>query len=230
MMMEETNIFHKKKLKTGDVLIFSGTGVGAKAVQSFTKSKKSHISVVWKCPITKFLYSWETGETDFGSGPIISRELKNKDDAHLTMLQTKILNGEYTGEVYVHRLKNKNFYNFDDIETKMTNYIVKHIGTLYNYNIVPGWVLKHTQSMLHLTDFNFINLTLSNSLICSELVLKTLQYCDILDINKNVDLSAFYPCDFTEINQYFKMKNGFYFEKEELIYDRKNNIISTSFF
>jgi len=48
-------------LKSGDLIIFQGNSITSKLIQFFTNSKYNHSALVYKCPVSKQLYLFETG-------------------------------------------------------------------------------------------------------------------------------------------------------------------------
>lgn len=216
----------KLGLKTGDLLIFQGAGPAAKNVQAWTLSEFSHVAIVYECPITKQLYSWEIGDIDKGSGPIITKENCSVDMAHMAPLEPKFFRGNRTGRVWVRRLKNRQ--NKDVDHFTFTKFLAKYIGIEYDYNLVLHWVKRFRISLF--LDFNVLDdLSLNvyeECWTCPTLVLKTYEALGVMKLNHQFYFPSVYPKDFvlkTKRRQIYEMINGFYFDKLELIVDKLQN-------
>ena len=204
-------------LETGDVLLFSSKGLSATLIKMFTKSIYSHLSIVWRCKVTNVLYSWEIGDVDPYISPIITTINTPSDCAHLMPLETKFYKYKNTHKVWVLKLKNNIGLTLD--HNKFTEYICKTIGKRYNYNLMYGYVFN----VFHFTDFKMLEkLSLSDSCICSDLILNTLEYLNIVEVKNRENIIAFYPKHFIEkYSNKFNFINGFYLMEPKLIINNK---------
>jgi hypothetical protein len=134
-------------LKTGDLLLFEGTGFISKLIKIFTDSHISHAAMVWRCPITNEPYIWETGDVDQDSVPMITRNNRPMNAAHLIPLKVKLKQKHYN-KIYVRRLKIKDGYRLDD--ARLDCFIARNLGKLYTTNLVSLWSQRYGASLINL--------------------------------------------------------------------------------
>lgn len=125
----------ENQLKTGDILLFQGESGSSKLISFFTRSKFTHVSFVWKCPITFECYLFESDYTT-GSKLIVDEHCLGAG-SHLVSLKEKLK--YYKGNVYWRKLKNSNKkFNFSS-SIQLDKYLADNIGREYPLNVPSLW-------------------------------------------------------------------------------------------
>lgn len=178
-------------LNTGDLIFFTTINSGGSSVKFFTLSNFTHVGIIYICPITNIIYIWEVGEAS-GSKIVITRDKKATNASHLIPFDIKI-KSKYVKEIYIRKLITNEF-----IQDKMTKFIAENIGKNYDYNLAFGYF---KQGFIF-TDFNLIQyLSIPEATICSELVIETYKYLDILKIRDFSTIKSYYPKHFSNIEK-----------------------------
>lgn len=164
-------------LDTGDILIFNGSSTLSKAIKFFTSTVFSHSALVWRCPHTKKLYVWENGEPGEKEYPMITKKKSDLGSAHLIPLYKKIRH--YDGQVYVRPLVGDRTLEFYQ---KFDKFVGEHLGKPYRCDFIATWNQNIGFSLLPLP-FMDDNKSDPYSWVCSELVVKTLEYAGVIKLS-----------------------------------------------
>lgn len=169
----------RRDLKTGDILLFSGTGFVSWLIKRITFSKYSHVGMVYV--IDRNVYCWESTSLT-----------KGRDGVQISLLSNKLLS--YKGKVWVRHLTTNRSIEFYNAIDNFRDAVKKR---RYEQNI---WELMGSA----LPWKNKANLT---TIFCSELVAEALKRACVIargkpsneytpadfaseDINKELDNSA----------------------------------------
>lgn len=197
------NALGKKKLKSGDLLLFDGEGGPSKLVKFFTISCWSHVALVYECPKTKELYAWEIGGLPRGSGPVINRKRSGRNAAHLAPLKNRL--ETYRGVVYVRRL-------FGEIDQKVYDkWVAANLGVEYSWDLIISWNQKYNGSLIPLS-FMEDHKDGKSGWVCSQMAALTYQHLGVMTILQ--PSHTIVPSDFAgemELNQ------GYFLHDLELI-------------
>lgn len=200
---------NKIKFKSGDLLFFESNDFSSKIIKLFTNSKITHVGMIWKCPITKRLYVWESGDIYKNNFPIINRKNYPLCSAHLIPLSIKI-NKKYKN-IYYKKLICKKKFN----KLEFDKFIAKNIGKNYPLNIIGVWTKKILINLPFIEEFDEdLEKPIHKEWMCSQLILFTYYHLKIIsEINSHTSIIT--PGDlFNNIIT----NDGFTFSKIILIY------------
>ncbi|WP_207063995.1 YiiX/YebB-like N1pC/P60 family cysteine hydrolase [Motiliproteus sp. SC1-56] len=172
----------RSKLKTGDIVLFSGKGAISHGIKLFTLSKWSHVGMVIKLPDTDTVFIWES-TTLSNLADVIDG--KKKKGVQLILLSDRIRT--YSGEVSIRHLQGyvvdeKNYEKLMALRASLRNkpYEKNEIELIKSAYDGP-W--GHNEEDL-------------SSLFCSELVAEAYQCLGL--ISSKLSSNEFTPKDFTE--------------------------------
>jgi hypothetical protein len=195
-------------INSGDLFLFSGSGMVSAAIKLFTGHFLSHAAVAFRCPVTNRLYAWEMGDVK-RAGPMITRLGKSKEAAHLVLLERKM--EHYNGQIFIRKLNKK----ID--EKKFVDFIAKNLGKPYNSNLISAWNDRGNISLISLPFLNPGKSNSSDDWMCSQLVAATFNYLGITPETQS-DHKVM-PFDYWEDVETI---NGYAFEKPLLLHDKKH--------
>lgn len=181
-------------LKSGDLLIFSGTNKTSNFIKFFTGSQYTHVGIVYQCPKNGKLYLWESGHVPKNVDHVIKKKGCGNRDAKLTPLESRLRH--YKGKIFVRRLLCKK-----KIDMKyFVKFIATHIGKTYSPDFVTSWNGRGAFSV-SLIPLPFLDVSSDgSSWICSQLVAATYEHLGILDLTYEGSESAYHimPSDYAE--------------------------------
>ena len=175
----------RDKLKTGDIVLFSGDGPISMLIRLITRSRWSHVGMVVKVPDFDMVLLWES--------TMLNRFMDVKDVYAGTIVkgvQTTVLSDKisrFNGDVAIRQLNNE----LDDDK-------IKTLSELRNeWKNVP-YEKDYLELLNSAIDIKIIpeNEEDLSSIFCSELLAEALQRLNIID--DSVPSNEFVPSDFAE--------------------------------
>lgn len=187
----------RDNLETGDLVLFSGNNPISSLIKLMTRSKWSHVGMVYK--LLGDVFIWES--TSMSNVP--DNEGNYINGVQLTLLSNRIQ--KYDGNVTIQRLL------FDREEKTLKQLaafrnLVK--STPYEESIAELFKSAYDTPITRIGElFNFRdNEEDLSSLFCSELVAKALQVIDVL--NNETPANEYVPKDFSASSLEFALTNG----------------------
>ncbi len=183
----------RKKLKTGDLVLFSGKQITSTMIKLFTASKYSHVGMVLNLREYDYLTIWQSTNSNYNTKDLEFGKLRK--GVQLVPLSAYV--EKYNGEVCVRRLKKngsltitkKNGFSKDSID-KLMKLRRELSGKEYEKNIIE--LIKAAYD----GPFGHNNEDLS-SIFCSELVAEAYQSLGLLK-EEDKPSNEYTPADFSE--------------------------------
>lgn len=187
----------RTQLKTGDIVLFSGSSPISHGIKLLTFSKWSHIGMVFKLPEIDTIFLWEATT---GSNIADAIDGKIKHGVRLVLLSERIQT--YQGEVAIRQLN-----GFD-----MTQDQHRSLMQLRNQLKNKRYEENELELMKSAFDGPFgTNQEDLSSLFCSELVAEAYQCLGLLD--ESIPSNEYIPKDFAE-KKPLKLRSGAYLGEE----------------
>lgn len=192
----------RKKLKTGDIILFSGNSLVSNSIKLFSRSKWSHVAMVYKVDDGDIALCWESTSV----GKIKDIELgKKTKGVQLVVLSDRIEQCLNDGYQLAIRQLNKEIT--DDMFSELKQFRHEIKGTPYEQDFIEliksswdGWLGENEEDL--------------SSLFCSELVAAAYQKMDLL--NDGLPSNEYVPKDFSTERD-IHLLNGYDFGDEVVI-------------
>jgi hypothetical protein len=175
----------RKRLKTGDVVLFSGKGGISHGIKLVTNSKWSHVGMVLRLPDSKAVFLWESTTLSDLRDAI---DKKTKKGVQLVLLSDRLRT--YDGEVKVRHLRNyqvgkREYMKLMELREQVRNRPYEK-DKLELIKAAYDGPLGHNEEDL-------------SSLFCSELVAEAYQRMGLLkEPPKGLPSNEYTPKDFSE--------------------------------
>ncbi len=192
----------RNKLKTGDLVLFSGKGAFSDIIKYGTLSKWSHVGMVLKIPEYDFITVWES--TTLSNVIDLDTAMPRKG-VQLVPLSDRIQ--KYSGDISIRHLEGGDLPS--NAIRRLMDLRVELKGKRYERSKVELFKAAYDGPFGH-------NSEDLSSIFCSELVAEAYQCLGLVSENKSSN--EYTPADFSE-KRMKELKADFYLSKEILVKD-----------